>query len=148
MSGRFAVNSRRQHHHQQCIVWLLWRGLPEQACELAEVRLTSRINGSAACFSDAVAAWQGDAGLPDAMRNGERALNAWSHNHPREKAIIQAVQLLTRAPDRFSAAQLQPLYEQGFSEHQVLKLLIGAGLAGWINRLKIALGNTAQALNP
>ncbi|WP_227317227.1 CMD domain-containing protein [Cedecea davisae] len=115
---------------------------------LLVIMLTSRINGSPACFSDAVVAWQGDAGLPDAMRNGERALNAWSHNHPREKAIIQAVQLLTRAPDRFSAAQLQPLYEQGFSEQGVLKLLVGAGLAGWINRLKIGLGNTAQTLAP
>lgn len=115
---------------------------------LLVIMLTSRINGSPACFSDAVDAWQGDAGLPDAMRNGERALNAWSHNHPREKAIIQAVQLLTRAPDRFSAAQLQPLYEQGFSEQEVLKLLVGAGLAGWINRLKIGLGNTAQTLAP
>jgi uncharacterized protein YciW len=115
---------------------------------LLVIMLTARINGSAACFSDAVAFWQGDAGLPDAMRNGERALNAWSHNHPREKAIIQAVQLLTRAPDRFSAAQLQPLYEQGFSEQEALRLLVGAGLAGWINRLKIGLGNTAPALTP
>ncbi|EJF29041.1 MULTISPECIES: carboxymuconolactone decarboxylase family protein [Enterobacteriaceae] len=128
---------------------LFWQTTAQQPDDaLLVVMLTSRINGSAACFSDAAAAWQGDAGLPDAMRNGERALNAWSHNHPREKAIIQAVQLLTRAPDRFSAAQIQPLYEQGFSEQQVLKLLVSAGLAGWINRLKIGLGNTAQALNP
>lgn len=128
---------------------LFWQSPAQQPDDaLLVVMLTSRINGSAACFSDAVAAWQGDTGLPDAMRNGERALNAWSHNHPREKAIIQAVQLLTRAPDRFSAAQIQPLYEQGFSEQEVLKLLVSAGLAGWINRLKIGLGNTAQALNP
>ncbi|MBU4681148.1 carboxymuconolactone decarboxylase family protein [Cedecea davisae] len=128
---------------------LFWQITPQVSHDsLLVIMLTSRINGSPACFSDAVAAWQGDAGLPDAMRNGERALNAWSHNHPREKAIIQAVQLLTRAPDRFSAAQLQPLYEQGFSEQEVLKLLVGAGLAGWINRLKIGLGNTAQTLAP
>ncbi|WP_395490913.1 CMD domain-containing protein [Cedecea davisae] len=128
---------------------LFWQITPQVSHDsLLVIMLTSRINGSPACFSDAVAAWQGDSGLPDAMRNGERALNAWSHNHPREKAIIQAVQLLTRAPDRFSAAQLQPLYEQGFSEQEVLKLLVGAGLAGWINRLKIGLGNTAQTLAP
>lgn len=128
---------------------LFWQITPQVSDDsLLVIMLTSRINGSPACFSDAVAAWQGDSGLPDAMRNGERALNAWSHNHPREKAIIQAVQLLTRAPDRFSAAQLQPLYEQGFSEQDVLKLLVGAGLAGWINRLKIGLGNTAQTLAP
>ncbi|WP_279046282.1 CMD domain-containing protein [Cedecea davisae] len=128
---------------------LFWQITPQVSHDsLLVIMLTSRINGSPACFSDTVAAWQGDSGLPDAMRNGERALNAWSHNHPREKAIIQAVQLLTRAPDRFSAAQLQPLYEQGFSEQDVLKLLVGAGLAGWINRLKIGLGNTAQTLAP
>lgn len=128
---------------------LFWQATSQLSNDaLLVIMLTARINGSAACFSDAVASWQGDAGLPDAMRNGERALNAWSHNHPREKAIIQAVQLLTRAPDRFSAAQLQPLYEQGFSEQEALRLLVSAGLAGWINRLKIGLGNTAQALTP
>lgn len=128
---------------------VLWQTTSQQSDDaLLVVMLTSRINGSAACFSDAVAAWRGDPTLPDAMRLGERALNVWSQPHSRGKAIVQAVQLLTRAPDRFSTAQLQPLYEQGFNEPQVLKLLASAGLAGWINRLKIGLGNTAQALNP
>lgn len=103
--------------------------------------LTARINGSVSCFSDAAHAWRGDSSLPEAIRNGERALQAWSHNHPRERAIIQAVRVLTRAPGSFSAAQLQPLFEQGFSTNEALGLLVSAGLNGWVNRLKIGLGN-------
>ena len=103
--------------------------------------LTARINGAASCFNDAAQRWRGEPNLPEAIRNGERALQAWCHNHPRERAIVQAVQQLTRAPDRFSAAQLNPLLEQGFSADAALRLLAWSGLCGWINRLKIALGS-------
>ena len=103
--------------------------------------LTARINGSVSCFSEAAANWHGESGLPEAIRNGERALQAWSHNHPNERAIIQAVRVLTRAPGSFSAAQLQPLFEQGFSKDDVLRLLISSALYDWLNRLKIGLGN-------
>ncbi|MGB7801604.1 CMD domain-containing protein [Buttiauxella sp.] len=105
--------------------------------------LTARINGSVSCFSDATKQWQGESSLPEAIRNGERALQAWSHNHPRERAIIQAVRVLTRAPGSFSAAQLQPLFEQGFSQDDALRLLVISGLYGWLNRLKIGLGNAS-----
>ena len=105
--------------------------------------LTARINGSVSCFSDAAANWHGESGLPEAIRNGERALQAWSHNHPHERAIIQAVRVLTRAPGSFSAAQLQPLFEQGFSKDDVLRLLVGSALYDWLNRLKIGLGNAS-----
>lgn len=105
--------------------------------------LCARINGSPACFTQAARTWSEDRSLPEAMRNGERALQAWSHNHPREKAIIEAVQWLTRAPDRFSAVHIQPLLEQGFTPSQVVRLLVGGGLLGWINRLRIGLGNLA-----
>lgn len=105
--------------------------------------LTARINGSVSCFTDFALAWRGESHLPEAMRNGERALQAWCHNHPRERAIIQAVRVLTRSPGSFSAAQLQPLYEQGFNEHDVVKLLVSSGLYGWLNRLKIGLGNAS-----
>lgn len=107
--------------------------------------LTARINGSVSCFSDATTHWHGESGLPEAIRNGERALQAWSHNHPRERAIIQAVRVLTRAPGSFSAAQLQPLFEQGFSQNDALRLLVCSALSGWLNRLKIGLGNASQA---
>jgi alkylhydroperoxidase family enzyme len=106
--------------------------------------LTARINGSVNCFSDFAKAWQGESGLPEAIRNGERALQAWSHNHPRERAVIQAVRVLTRAPGSFSAAQLQPLFEQGFNTNEALQLMVSSGLYGWLNRLKIGLGNAIQ----
>jgi uncharacterized protein YciW len=106
--------------------------------------LTARINGSVNCFSDFAKAWQGESGLPEAIRNGERALQAWSHNHPRERAVIQAVRVLTRAPGSFSAAQLQPLFEQGFTTNEALQLMVSSGLYGWLNRLKIGLGNAIE----
>lgn len=112
--------------------------------DLLVMMLVSRINGNPACFDAAAAQWQGDHRLPDAIRNGERALHAWSHHHPRERAIIQATQLLTRAPDRLSHMQLAPLFEQGLSEQQVVRLLMSAGLEGWLNRLKTGLGQTSH----
>ncbi|WP_435930411.1 CMD domain-containing protein [Dryocola sp. BD613] len=119
----------------------LWQPAPDHTDEQTLVMLLSaRINGSPSCFAEAAKLWRGDSGLPDAVRNGERALQAWSHNHPRERAIIQAVQLLTRAPDRFSAAHVQPLLEQGFSASEALRLLVSSGLFGWLNRLKVGLG--------
>ncbi|MCT4703966.1 CMD domain-containing protein [Enterobacteriaceae bacterium H20N1] len=126
------------------LIRLLWQPAPTQTDEQTLVMLLSaRINGSPSCFTEAALLWRGDSGLPDAVRNGERALQAWSHNHPRERAIIQAVQMLTRAPDRFSAAHIQPLLEQGFSASQALRLLVSSGLFGWLNRLKVGLGSQA-----
>ncbi|MCS3430108.1 carboxymuconolactone decarboxylase family protein [Klebsiella sp. BIGb0407] len=130
----------------QTLMQLTHQLLPaeEAMCEdnLLVIMLVSRINGSPSCFSDAAAVWQGEQGLPDAIRNGERALHAWSHNHPRERAIIQAIGVLTRTPEKFSFTQLALLFEQGFTEQQALRLLAGSGLTGWVNRLKIGLGNT------
>lgn len=107
--------------------------------------ISARINGSVSCFDDAAAHWRGDEGLPEAARNGERALQAWSHHHPLERAIIQATQWLTRAPDRFSQAHFQPLLEQGISSQRALSLLVWAGFCGWLNRLKMGLGDTVPA---
>lgn len=103
--------------------------------------VSARVNGSVSCFNDAADEWTGEEGLPEAMRNGERALQAWSHHHPRERAIIHAAQWLTRAPDRFSHAHIQPLIEQGFSAQQALSLMVWTGFSGWLNRLKIGLGS-------
>lgn len=127
------------------LIRLLWQPAPGQSGEQKLVMmLTARINGSPACFAQAAQQWGEENGLPEAMRNGERALQAWSHNHPRERAVIQAVQLLMRAPDRFSAAHIQPLFDHGFTPSQVLRLLVSAGLFGWVNRLKIGLGTLVQ----
>ncbi|MCT6424380.1 hypothetical protein MTR55_07275, partial [Escherichia coli] len=57
-------------------------------------------------------------------------------------STVQAIQWLTRAPDRFSAAQFSPLLEHEKSSTQIINLLVWSGLCGWINRLKIALGET------
>lgn len=113
---------------------------------LLVIMLVSRINGSSSCFSDAAAVWQGAHGLPEAIRNGERALQAWSHNNLRERAIVQAVGVLTRTPEKFSFTQLTPLFEQGFTKQQAIRLLVNSGLAGWVNRLKIGLGHTWSEL--
>jgi len=103
--------------------------------------LTARINGSLDCFNTLATSALPDAGLA-ALRSGERALNSWSKADPQARAVIQAVQLLTRAADRFSAAQFTPLVEQGLSPQQAVNLLAWSGLCGWLNRLKIALGDT------
>ena len=103
--------------------------------------LTARINGSLDCFNTLTTRAVPEA-LIEALRSGERALNTWSQADPRARAVIQAVQLLTRAADRFSAAQFTPLLEQGLSPQQAINLLAWSGLCGWLNRLKIALGDT------
>lgn len=103
--------------------------------------LSARINGSVACFNRLAACWHSPAGLPDAARNGERALQVWSHNAPVLRAIIQAVQVLTRTPDRFSAAQLTQSGEKHLSTRQAINLLTRCAFDGWLNRLKIAFGN-------
>ncbi|EOC1343565.1 hypothetical protein [Cronobacter dublinensis] len=105
--------------------------------------LSARINGSSSCFDEAARRWRGEPNLQDAMRNGERALLAWSHHHPRERAIIQAMQTLTRAPARFSHTQLQPLVEAGVDVNAAVRLLACGSLCGWVNRLRLALGVTA-----
>lgn len=119
------------------------QSVPRNAATLAAL-VSARINGSVCCFNDAALDWSGDGGLPEAIRNGDRALQAWSHRRPRERAIIQATQQLTRAPDRFNHALLQPLVEQGCALQQALALLVWTGFCGWLNRLKIGLGAPAQ----
>ncbi|WNN46906.1 CMD domain-containing protein [Siccibacter colletis] len=102
--------------------------------------VSARINGSSHCFHR-LSREVSDSALPDAVRNGERALLAWSHNHPEERALVQAAQVLTRSPDRFSAAQFTPVLEAGFSRDDALRLLSLTALCGWLNRLKIGLGD-------
>ncbi|MDK1300384.1 CMD domain-containing protein, partial [Cronobacter malonaticus] len=117
---------------------------PEDAADAALVALVSaRINGSASCFDEAALRLRDEPGLADAARNGERALLAWSHNHPRARAIIQAMQMLTRAPARFGHAQLEPLTDAGFDAQDALRLLAFGSACGWINRLRLGLGVAA-----
>lgn len=102
--------------------------------------LSARINGSVTCFNAAARRWTFDKTLPDAMRNGERALQAWGHNHPRESALIQALQLLIRAPDRFDQSAIHPLRAQGISDADIDHLLVCCALCGWFDRMMVGLG--------
>lgn len=101
--------------------------------------LTARINGSVDCFY-ARPQSPDDEALLAALQDGEQAVLRWSQHDARTRAVVVAVQQLTRAADRFSAAQFNPLIEEGFSTQQALSLLVWSGLCGWLNRLKIALG--------
>ncbi|ELY4777302.1 CMD domain-containing protein [Cronobacter turicensis] len=106
--------------------------------------VSARINGSVSCFDEAALRLHDEPGLADAARNGERALLAWSHHHPRARAIIQAMQMLTRAPARFGHAQLEPLTDAGFDAQTALRLLAWGSVCGWVNRLRLGLGVTTQ----
>ncbi|HFZ8993278.1 TPA: CMD domain-containing protein [Citrobacter freundii] len=102
--------------------------------------LTARINGSIACFNELAADAPQRHELVSLLRQGEAGIVQWEKQHSVERPLIQAIQLLTRAPDRFSAAQFTPLLEQGIPLSEVINLLGWCGLCGWLNRLKIALG--------
>lgn len=104
--------------------------------------LTARINGSVACFNEYAHSVHEMADVIALLRDEERELQRWEQRHPVERVTLQAVQWLTRAPDRFSAALLTPLLDQGISSEQAINLLAWSGLCGWLNRLKIALGET------
>ncbi|WP_105596699.1 carboxymuconolactone decarboxylase family protein [Cronobacter turicensis] len=106
--------------------------------------VSARINGSVSCFDEAALRLRDEPGLADAARNGERALLAWSHHHPRARAIIQAMQMLTRAPARFGHAQLEPLTDASFDAQTALRLLAWGSVCGWVNRLRLGLGVTTQ----
>lgn len=106
--------------------------------------LSARINGSASCFSAWMQTDAQSAALSALLRHDDNALTQWGKIHPDEYALLQAAQLLTRAPARLSAAQLTPLIEQGLSPREIIDILAWCGLCGWINRLKIALGNVHQ----
>ncbi|EFP4584768.1 CMD domain-containing protein [Salmonella enterica] len=100
--------------------------------------LTSRINGSAACFNE-------QAAQPGEWRRAATTLRLEDDDIARwelEPALTQAIQWLTRAPDRFSAAHFFPLLNRVGSSEQAINMLGWCGVCGWLNRLKIALGET------
>ncbi|EBI0478349.1 CMD domain-containing protein [Salmonella enterica subsp. enterica serovar Braenderup] len=100
--------------------------------------LTSRINGSAACFNE-------QAAQPGEWRRAVITLRQEDDDIARwelEPALTQAIQWLTRAPDRFSAAHFSPLLNRVGSSEQAINMLGWCGVCGWLNRLKIALGET------
>ncbi len=104
--------------------------------------LCARINGSPACFTACINSSNEYKKISHLLRKGENEINQWADRHSVERATVQAIQWLTRAPDRFSAAQFSLLLEHEESSTQIINLLVWSGLCGWINRLKIALGET------
>lgn len=100
--------------------------------------LTARINGSVSCFNQQATSPK----IADLLRQSEHEIERRERQLPVERPLFQAIQLLTRAPDRFSAAQFNPFSESCTSLEQAINLLAWSGLCGWLNRLKIALGET------
>lgn len=97
--------------------------------------VAARINGSPVCFNSSA---EGE--MREALLEGiDEALSLAT---VKQKAIIHCAAQLTRAPERFSAAHLQPLKEAGFSDKIVFTLLQSTALASWSNRLMHALGST------
>lgn len=104
--------------------------------------LSARINGSVSCFNELASQGRLSPDRVDTLRQSEREIEHRERQHPVERPLSQAIQLLTRAPDRFSAAQLAPLIECSVSVNQAVNLAGWCALCGWLNRLKIALGET------
>ena len=121
---------------------LLLSHLSDQPPFAAQVALiAARINGSISCFN----AWASRCpDFADALRVIVPDAQSRREEHVIEHRLLQSVQLLTRSPDRFSAAHLSPLTECGLSRTAAIDLLAWCGLCGWMNRLKIALGNGCQ----
>lgn len=95
----------------------------------------ARINGSVSCFEQYQGEWR------DALVEGiDEALLA-SKQQPKSAALIQAAAQLTRAPERFSAAHLQPLAEQGYSPETLFRFVQNVAFANWRNRLFQSLGS-------
>lgn len=102
--------------------------------------VSARINGSPLCFQQFA-----DPSLREALLEGvEQALNKAIAE---QKAVIHCAAQLTRSPERFSAAHLQPLKEAGFSDRAVFSIVQSIALAAWNNRLMQALGSTAPAVD-
>ncbi|WP_368542014.1 CMD domain-containing protein [Enterobacter soli] len=55
-------------------------------------------------------------------------------------SLAAAVALLTRSPDRFSAAQFTPLVDEGIPAARAINLLTWSAFCGWLDRLRVALG--------
>ncbi|MEI2264374.1 CMD domain-containing protein [Erwinia sp. CGal63] len=96
--------------------------------------VAARINGSRMCFSRYA---------PEKLRDAlqESVEKAAAVAGPVDRALIQAAAQLTRSPERFSAAHLQPLAEAGLSLQSTLNVIFSTALAGWNNRLMQSLGS-------
>ncbi|QHM75402.1 hypothetical protein C7M52_01356 [Mixta theicola] len=125
------------------MIWLLawdaatldaWRGLqatltPAASREKLAQAVAARINGSKPCLDRYDGPWRSEL-----LQSVDAALAA-SQRQPTQQAIIAFAAQLTRAPERLSAAHVQPLLEQGLTPVRLFSLIQYAALAGWNNRL-------------
>ena len=96
--------------------------------------VASRINGSADCFNRYPAG-----ALREALAAGiDPALQVAS---PEQQTLIGLAAQLTRCPDRFSAAHLQPLRDSGRSDNTLFSLILCTAATCWGNRLMQGLGS-------
>lgn len=102
------------------------RGNTQPDNQLAAL-LCARINGSPACFATCMDSSNEYKKISTLMRKGENEINQWADRHSVERATVQAIQWLTRAPDRFSAAQFSPLLEHENHQRRLLICWYGAG---------------------
>jgi uncharacterized peroxidase-related enzyme len=63
----------------------------------------------------------------------------------RERAIVDVSVKLTQDPAGFTAADLQPLRDLGFSDLEILDITNGAAIFAWANRLLQTLGESKLA---
>ncbi|MTH46348.1 CMD domain-containing protein [Intestinirhabdus alba] len=103
--------------------------------------LTSRINGSVACFNSLAHRSPELAAAAAVLRQDEAHIQRW----PADRPSPLAIQLLNCSPDRLSAAHLGAPGVQNAPAARIVNTLAWCGLYGWLNRLKIALGETYQA---
>ena len=66
----------------------------------------------------------------------------------RERAIVDVSVKLTQDPAGFTAADLQPLRDLGFSDLEILDITNGAAIFAWANRLLQTLGESQVAAPP
>ena len=59
---------------------------------------------------------------------------------PREAAIAEYAELLTRAPDEVTREDLEPLREVGLGDHEIMELVQVIGMFNMTNRVSTALG--------
>lgn len=114
-------------------------GLPAELKALAAL-VVSRINGSAYCVASLIPQ-VADATLTHALL--ESVNTAQSTAEPLAQAVIATAAELTRSPEKFTPQSVQPLFNIGLSQAQVLEVILSSALYGWENRLRHSLGDFA-----
>ncbi|MDN0124971.1 carboxymuconolactone decarboxylase family protein [Yersinia aleksiciae] len=110
--------------------------------------VSARINGSIYCqahYQQQLTAYPSvsDSSITRALVTGVDSALAIQPDDPMTHPLIALSAELTRAPERFSHQSISPLLALGVNYHQLLSIIITIATAGWTNRLRQALGQTA-----